>query len=371
MSDRHPHRRRTLRLLPLVIMAALLLGAAGAAPSQAAPKTLHGAAYEIMKGFMGTWDKDGFAKVTDLGAAKKYQVRLAQCKIVVNPNLRDSNGNTPNAQYGPEPNVITFSKDPRKLSGGDKAAFGETVWHEVTHALEESNGDDQTNGDKLFQERNIEYMTSVAKEALPWLDQLEKKAKAGASVSELRGIWQKYLDKMDYAAKKLDETKKYPPDLALMKKWFGFSVDAAAIQKMYLTDKAFSGDQWKNLRAALAAADWSGTWETSIGWYEQLVFTQTGDKVTGRIVPERNQQVMEGTASGNVLSGTIEMLYSADEPGRGLTTFTFEFTMADDGLTFTGWRETKTVANEPVDWGRDPWTGWRPGHKPAGSSLRK
>ena len=61
------HRRKPScgRLLPLVVLAALLLCAVGAAPGAAAPKTLHGSAYELMKGFMGHWDKDGFAKVTD------------------------------------------------------------------------------------------------------------------------------------------------------------------------------------------------------------------------------------------------------------------------------------------------------------------
>jgi hypothetical protein len=350
------HRRKPScgRLLPLVVLAALLLCAVGAAPGAAAPKTLHGSAYELMKGFMGHWDKDGFAKVTDLGAAKKYQVRLAQCKIVVNPRLRDANGGTPNAQYGPEPNVITFSKDPRKLTAGQRYAWGETVWHEVTHALEESNGDDQTNSDKLFQERNVEYMACVAKEALPWLDQLEKKAKAGASVADLRAIWQKYLDKMDYAATKLDETEKYPPDVALMKKWFGFSVDAAAIQKMYLTDKAFAGDQWENLREALSAADWSGTWQSYT--FSEIRFTQSGVKVTGDST--QWDVSFTATAAGNVLKGRA--VYDAGEE----YVYDFELTMSADGNSFRGWRQLISMGGVPQQTAHDPWIGWRAGTPP-------
>ncbi len=304
---------------------------------------------------MGKWDKDGFAKVTDLGATKKYQVRLAQCKIVVNPNLRDADGDTPNAQYGPEPNVITFSKDPRKLKAGAREAWGETVWHEVTHALEESNGDDQTNADKLFQERNTEYMTSVAREALPWLDQLEKKARAGASVSELRSIWQKYLEKMDYAAEKLDETEKYPPDVALLKKWFGFSVDADAIQKMYLTDKAFAGAQWKNLREALSLPDWSGTWESYT--FNEIRFTQSGASVTG----DSTQWDVRftATAGGNLLKGRAVYTWVSEE-----SVYDFELTMSADGNSFRGWRQLVSEGGVPQQSAHDPWIGWRTGTPP-------
>jgi hypothetical protein len=270
----------------LLGVAAALIVLAGASPALAAPRTLHDAAYDVMKGFMGKWDKDGFANVVDLGASKKYKVRLARCKIVVNPNLRDSAGNTPNAQYGPEPNVITFSKDPRKLKAGQRDAWGETVWHEVTHALEDANGDDQTNADKLYQERNTEYMTSVANEALPWLDQLEKKARAGASAADLAKMWDKFLEKMKYAAENLPETQKYPPDLAQMKKWFGFTADPAKIKTMYLTDKRFSGPAWANLRAALSApvlkpSDWAGDWSGYHMPWGTLTLTVSGLSATG------------------------------------------------------------------------------------------
>jgi len=355
MSVRHPRRPGILRRLPLVVvLAALLVAAVGAAPATAKPKTLHGAAYDIMKGFMGKWDKDGFAKVTDLGAGTRYRVRLAQCKIVVNPNLRDKDGKTPNALYGPAPNVITFSKDPRRLKAGDRDAWGETVWHEVTHALEDSGGDDMTNSDRLYNERNTEYMASVAKEALPWLDQLEKKAKAGASVAQLRDYWQKYLEKMDYAAKKLAETAKYPPDLALMKRWFGFSVDPAAIQKMYLTDKAFSGDEWKNLREALSLSDWAGTWESYT--FSEIRFTQNGDSVTGD--SSQWDVAFAGTVKGSVLTGRAT--YDAGEP----YVYDFELTMSADGQSFRGWRLLVSQGGVPVQSAKDPWIGWRAGTPP-------
>lgn len=356
MSVRRRRRPVSLRRLPLLVVIVGLLVAAGAGPAAATPKTLHGAAYDIMKGFMGKWDKDGFAKVTDLGASKKYQVRLAQCKIVVNPNLRDENGRTPNALYGPAPNVITFSKDPRKLKAGDRDAWGETVWHEVTHALEETNGDDMSSADKLFNERNTEYMASVAKEALPWLDQLEKKARAGASVADLRGYWTTFLEKMEYAAEKLEETAKYPPDVALMKKWFGFSVDAAAVQKMYLTDKAFAGDAWKNLREALSMADWSGTWESYT--FSAIRFTQKGASVTGDST--QWDVGFTGTVKGSVLTGRA--VYTT--PGGEPYVYDFELTMSADGQSFRGWRLLLSMNGVAVQSAQDPWVGWREGTTP-------
>ncbi len=368
MSVRRPRTPRVLRPLVLVALATLLLTAAGATPATAAPKTLHGAAYDIMKSFMGQWDKDGFARVTDLGGSKLYRVRLAQCKIVVDPDLRDDDGGTPNARYGPEPNVITFSKDPRKLKGGDRTAWGETVWHEVTHALEATNGDDMTAEDKLFQERHTEYMASVSKEALPWLAQLESKARAGASVTELRGLWQKYLEKMDYAAKKLPETQKFPPDADLMKQWFGFTVDTVAIQKMYLTDKAFSGDQWKNLREALKpAGDWAGTWHTSQTWTDHVEITVSGDKATLALYFEAtindvkvlNHFDYDCVVDGGMLTGRRTW---TDSNGHQWES-SFEIVLSADEQTFTG-RMQNDDLDDPGDPSVGRWLGWRPGHDP-------
>jgi hypothetical protein len=348
-------RRRAgyLRLLLGACVATLVLTLVGVAPALAAPKTLHGSAYGIMKSYMSQFDKDGFAPATDLGAAKLYRVRLAQCKIVIDPGLRDKEGKRLNARYGPEPNVLTLSKDPRKLPAGAQMAWGGTVWHEVTHAIEDQRGDDQTNADRLFQERNIEYMASVANEALPWLEQLEKKAKAGASVAELAEIWKTYLEKMDYAATKLEETKKYPPDLDLMKNWFGFSVNAEDIKDAYLTDKAFSGDAWKNLRAALAEPDWSGEWYSYT--FTPVIFTQTGDQVVGG--SSQWDVHWSGTASGNVLTGAGEYSYASDG-GEQKNRYSFSITMADDGQTWSG---TLTLLPGGTP---DRWVGWRPGHAP-------
>ena len=240
--------RSTSRALGLgvVIAAALVLLMCAPAAFAAPPKTIQGAAYEQMKEFMQKYDKDGFARVVDCGGTKAYRDALLGVKLVVDPKM------VALATYDPNTKTITFSKDPRTVKADERAALGETVWHEVTHALEDENGDDFTNADPLYQDRNTWYMKQVIDGALPWLANLEKQAKKGASVEKLKAIWQKYLKAMD-VANNLPETKKFPPDLALMRGWFGFKANPAEVTALYLSDKAFSGKQWANLRRALTA----------------------------------------------------------------------------------------------------------------------
>jgi hypothetical protein len=280
-----------------------------------------------MKQFMQMFDKDGFAKVVDFGNLKTYRVRLDQCRFVVDPNLGAL------ARYGPEKNVIYISKDPRKVTGAEATAWGETVWHEVTHAIEDSHGDDFTSSDKLHQERNTEYMAHVVKDALAALDDLELRAKAGASVEQLRGRWDKFLSEME-AARKLPETLKFPPDLALMRKWFGFRADPDAVRNLYLTSKAFSGPQWANLRKALATpsfkpADWAGVWSGYWMPYGDLTLSVSGFSVTGVWAYAAKNDHFEGTLSPDATRMTGTWLQDTDLwAGPEHRTISFDVTLS-------------------------------------------
>jgi hypothetical protein len=238
-------KRRTNRFLRwgLALAAAVMLLACAPA-ALAAPETLQGAAYGHMKVFMQDYDKAGFAPVVDCGATKIYRAALAGVTLTVDPTL------TSVAQYDPTTKTLTFSRDPRKVKGASAAAMGETVWHEVTHVLEDQHGDIGYFDSEAYAERNVDYMTFVARNALPWLEQLEKQAKKGVSAEKLKVIWEKYLSKMAEAAK-LPSTAQYPPDLELMKTWFGFRANPEEVKALYLSGKAFSGKQWANLRKAL------------------------------------------------------------------------------------------------------------------------
>lgn len=299
----HFGRRRPGVLAP-AILALVAASVFILAPSSLAapPKTIHGAAYEQMKAFMGLWDQYGFAKAAHLGADKAYRLRLAKCRIVIDPKLKGYDGKPLNGRYGPERNVLYLAKDPRKAkTAADRVGIGNTVWHEITHALEDSHGDDMTNPDQDYQDRHTYYMEYVWRTAVNRLSLLERKAKAGASVAQLRAIWQSYLDKLEHAATQLPETKKYPPDPKLMKAWFGWTAsDSDAVRKLYLSNKAFAGKAWKNLRKALstpalAPGDWGGSWSTLTNG-GGLTLTVSGTSVRG---------VFEYPAFGHEVQGTI------------------------------------------------------------------
>lgn len=204
------------------------------------------ATYKQLKGFMAQFDKGAFSRVTDVGALARYRATLAGLTISVDPKQK------PLAKYDPNTNTITFSRDPTRLKTVD-LSFGETVWHELTHAIEDAHGDIGAFDSPLYAERNIEYMTYVTSNALATLERMEKQAKAGASPKQLRLYWSKYVKDMARATR-LPETRKYPPDRTLLKKWFGFSVDQVAVKKLYLSGKAFPGKAGLNLRKALLGA---------------------------------------------------------------------------------------------------------------------
>jgi hypothetical protein len=323
----------------------------------AAPKTLQGAAYEQMKLFMQDFDKDGFAKVTDLGAANTYKATLAGLTLAVDPTLKGV------AQYDPKTKTLTFSKDPRKVTGAARIAMGETVWHEVTHAIEDARGDIGYFDSEAYAERNVDYMTSVARGALPWLEQLEKQAKNGASVEKLKAIWQKYLKAMDAAAK-LPSTTRYPPDLGLMKTWFGFDVDPADVKAAYLSGKAFSGKKWENLRLALQAPfkseDWAGYWRSTGASDDNLTLTVSGASVAGVFAaPWRaDYSDFQGTISADGGSMTGTWLYTP--PGKPTPpvqvfafTFFLNFNRYGDGL----WR-LQGYFTTPSAPGEQNWIGY-------------
>lgn len=338
-----------------VAVAIALLG--GPRPAlAAAPKTLHGAAYEVMKKHMGMYSKAGFYKVVKLGGATTYKNRLAQLRIKVDPNLPPSaiDGRPPVALYDPNTNTLYFSKDPRKAKASEKAALGETVWHEVTHALEDKNGDDFDNDDPLYQDRNTYYMGEVARKALPRLEQLERNAKSGASVAKLKAIWRKYIEAMDDAGE-LPETTKYPPDIAKMRKWFGFRANPAEIKKLYLSGKVLPGKKGANLRKALAAVkipqDWAGLWQHGSGFLQlKLTLTVSGDSVTGAWdAPYAGYSDFKGTISDD--SETMTGTWKAVDMYGQVETISYDFRIHYDSAHAPHWYFNGTRSDVGGTWG--------------------
>jgi hypothetical protein len=276
MKGRNRNVRRWTRWgIGAVTVIALL---AFACPAYAAPKTIHGAAYAHMKKFLERYDKDGFAKVVDFGGLKTYRIKLASVKLKLH------GGQEALAKYDPKTKTITFSLDPRVVTEADSVSYGETVWHEVTHALEDQHGDIGIFDTKAYAERNVDYMTHVARVAIPFLDEMERQAKAGASVDKLRGYWDDYLRQVE-AAGKLESTTKYPPDLALMRSWFGFRANPSDVKTLYLSGKGLPGKAGQLLKQAVTdrfkPSDWAGVWQGYYMPWGTLTLTVSGHSVTG------------------------------------------------------------------------------------------
>lgn len=318
---------QVVRGLMLAAAALALLGCA--TPASAATGTVESSAARQMYEFMDQFDGAGFSRATDLGGSRLYGNTLGRLTLKVDPALKAV------ALYDPVTKTITFSVDPRKVKASESMAFGKTVWHEVTHAIEDVHGDIGVFDNPEYAERNIDYMTHVADVALPVLERLEKQAKAGASVEKLRTYWEKYLQYMADAAK-LPSTTQYPPDLALMRSWFGFRADPQTIKALYLSGKVLPGKQGENLRKALSLQEhtWTGRWSTNTALGD-MVLTQSGSSVTGYMANTLDPPdafVISGTLieNGMTLEGVIDQ---KDPEGYD---WRFTATMRADWLAFSG-----------------------------------
>jgi hypothetical protein len=228
-------------------MPALSLAAAAPLSSAAAPargeESMQVSAFLMMQKYMKKYDKDGFSEVVHVGDLVGYRQRLLSTEIVIDPSLKPAKPGDPPplALYDPVKRVLAFLKDPRTLTDADeRSAFGQTVWHEVTQAIEDDHGDDFSRDDVNYAERHVAYMTLVFGKAVGRLNEMEKKAKAGASVKKIREYWTRFLGDMEQA-RELPETEAYPPDLDEMRAWFGFRANPSEIRELYLKNKAFAG----------------------------------------------------------------------------------------------------------------------------------
>jgi len=215
----------------------------------------------LVNNFLKQYDKAGFAKATALGSAAKYKAALNAVTLKIDSRLKKV------AVFDPVANTVTLSFDPAKVKKSERLSRGETIWHELTHKIEATQGDSSVLVNKLWDERNTEYMTHVADVALPILTILEKKAGAKATDQELLDYWNRFNDALTAGAA-LPETAKYPTDPDLQAKWFGFTVDPRAISRVYASGKSGLGAAATiRLREAFRArldprmlnASWTGT----------------------------------------------------------------------------------------------------------------
>jgi hypothetical protein len=213
------------------------------------------AAYRLLRGYLNTYQGSGFAKVTSLGDLAKYRQALVNVRIVIDPKM------TALASYDPGTNTMRLSRDPASVPASQRASAGQTIWHELTHKIEDVKGD-WSLGNKLWDERHVEHMTLVADKALQWLRRMEVAAERGAPPAKLAAYWDAYLRVMEEAGR-LPESVAYPPNTAELASWFGFSVDTQRLAQMYASGRAgLSRAANDRLREAFAVGHprIAGTW---------------------------------------------------------------------------------------------------------------
>ncbi len=316
--------RRCAGRLSLGLLISLALVATAVVPTgTAATQTVQGAAYGHLTKFVGQYNAAGFSRVVKLGDMAIYRTTLSGLTVKVDPKLK------PIAQYDPKTNTITFSKDPRKVTSAQSLDFGETVWHELTHAIEDARGDIGVFDSEAYAERNIDYMTYIVGNALPFLKTMEAKAKAGAKAATLEAYWRKFMAKVA-AASTLPSVKQYPPNFETMRLWFGFKVNPEEVKRMYATNKAFSSKTWAQVRLALRGEplSWTGEWNTNWGL---MSLTQSGSTVTGAYTHDRGK--IAATANGRTITGRWSEYPSYKGPTDAGT---ISFTISADGKTFAG-----------------------------------
>jgi hypothetical protein len=257
---------------------------------------------------MTSFDTSDFSKVVDLGSLSKYRSELSSAKIVVDPKLKSL------ALYDPSSGTIYLSKDPKKVSSDDSLKFGQTIWHELTHKIEDSNGDIGFADSQAYAERNIEYMTYIVDVALPVLERMEKDV--SASPETIKKRWEYFLKKVSQA-KSLPEIKEYPPDAELMAKWFGFKFDVKKIESFYKNGGggslikgalSSSGSQGPPSPSPVSIVSLVGDWNINANNYVGIlhITSQTGASFSGtvNIDPGATEQLTNGLINGNKVTFT-------------------------------------------------------------------
>ncbi len=279
----------------VAVIASLVLNPFTFEAGQSSP--LPEVAEQMMKNHMNQFNGTRFSEAVKTGDVSKYEVAIKSVKLGLNPAL------TPLALYDPETKTINLSKDPRTLTlSNEKASMSETIWHEVTHRLEDVNGDFGKGTTTEYDERNVEYMTFVFSNALRKLVLLEQRARDGANPEVLGKLWDGFVLDME----RVKSAPFHKVDERQLQEWFGFSVDVAAIERLYLADDAEPA-----IREAVggipakAAVPKGGAW----------VLTKIVSRPTGNGTEADHAAMVRGYAESDArVRGTVR-------PGSSLFTF--------------------------------------------------
>ena len=312
------NRRKNLKIglliLSIIIVQSLFWGTIAFA-GDINPKSLKGQCWKSVLNFMNKHDKYSFAKIIKAGKVDTYKNALVNVKVVIDPTLKKSL-----AEYDPNTETIRLLKKPDPSN----ASMNETIWHELTHRIEDEKGDINDDSEE-YAERNIDYMTHLYKNVIPLLMKFEDEAKLGANDVKLKGIWLNVLTEYKNA-RKVNGT---PAATSYLSKWFGFEFDIERLSKFYKEGNGgkkltefFKKGKDKNLEV------WNGTWKTDWG---TLVIKQSGNIVTGTYTHDNGK--IKGKVYNNQVVGTWSEAPSYKAPKDAGN---IKFTISADGKSFSG-----------------------------------
>lgn len=181
-------------------------------------------AYNLIKQFIQQYNGTEFSNAISLGDLETFRNAINSVKIVVDPSMTSRL-----AVYDPNTVTISVKEDPANVSFQNSGYdLAESLWHETVHRIEDENGDFRSTPNPDYDERNVEYMAEIIKDALRNLNIMEKQ-KDTFSKEQLQTRWNAFLTEEANALK----SKKYPADINQLKKWFGFDVDSNKIKSIY------------------------------------------------------------------------------------------------------------------------------------------
>ncbi len=198
-------------------------------------------AYNLIKQFIEQYNGTEFSKAISLGDLQKFRNAIDSVKIVVDPSIAGKDL----ALYDPNTLTIKVIEDPANVSFHNSGYnLAESLWHETVHRIEDINGDFGRIPNPDYDERNVEYMAEIIKNALSILNIMEKQ-KDTLSKEQLKTRWNAFLTAEANALK----GKKYPVDINVLKKWFGFDVDSNKIKNIY--EQGRPSEKFKDIFAAV------------------------------------------------------------------------------------------------------------------------
>lgn len=193
--------------------------------AQTTEKQLKDYMKESLKDFKNTFNNLSFINEIGIVDLNKYNSAIDKVSVEIDPSIKG------NGEY--QNNKIKFKEDPT-LKKDPYTQY--IVWEEVSHALEDINGDPIGDDSENYRERHIVYMETVLKEYLRTLEMIESDAKDNVAADNLAKKL-KNADKKFKDIPKMLKLKDQNVSLSTLESWFGFKVDPQKIYEFYESGK--------------------------------------------------------------------------------------------------------------------------------------